>query len=174
MNKLEELLSRNNLTLDNFFDESYSSLLVSIFQIIVDELEDNKELKAKTKDRIRNSLNLILTIKNIVKEVTSVIVNDEESMTIMAWINAYFNKKNKRIVYDFSIRNKLLESQKNHCNICKKDIDNSDSELDHIVPWHYVGDELGLNNLQMLCRDCNRHKSKSSSFNLKMFLIQKK
>ena len=71
------------------------------------------------------------------------------------------------------MRYSLLDKQNNKCNICNHNINISNAELDHIVPWTLVGDELGISNLQMLCKDCNRRKSKNSAYNLKMFLVNK-
>ena len=172
MKNIEELLERNNLTVDYYLEESYSSLLVSIFETIADEMNDPEE-KNKIKGRLMRSQNKKLTIKNIVKQYTSCIVNDNETLLILSWIEAYFAKRSERKRYELSVKQKLIIEQKNQCKICGKTISTSDAELDHIIPWSYVGDELGTDNLQMLCKECNRHKSKSSSYNLKMFLIKR-
>ncbi len=50
------------------------------------------------------------------------------------------------------------EKQRGICAICKKHVaDIDDMEADHIVPWHRGGRTVP-ENLQMLCRDCNREK----------------
>lgn len=50
------------------------------------------------------------------------------------------------------------EKQKGICPICKKHFDISEMEGDHIKPW-CEGGKTEPSNLQMLCKDCNRHKS---------------
>jgi hypothetical protein len=42
--------------------------------------------------------------------------------------------------------------------ICKKHFELSEMEADHITPW-VQGGKTDAKNCQMLCRDCNRHKS---------------
>ena len=96
-----------------------------------------------------------------------------QAKTILNYVYAFFRKKSKRVNYDLIIKKNKLISQNYKCNICGKEITIKNSELDHNIPWAYVGDELGTNNLQMLCVDCNRHKSKNRAYNLKMFLIEK-
>ena len=149
---IDDLLERNGITKDFFMDETYKCMLVSIFETIVSEMKDNN-VKKKLKKRYLNSVNKIITTKRIVY--------------------AYFTKNGLRKNYDDSVRYSLLNKQNGKCNICNQHIDMSTAELDHIVPWALVGDELGTSNLQMLCRDCNRRKSKNSAYNLKMFLVNK-
>lgn len=169
---LDDLLERNNVTINNFMDETYKCMLISIFETLISEMNDN-EIKKEIKRRYLNSSNKIITTQRLVYEKTKCNLNMQESEIIYKYIYAFFTKKNNRVSYDNSIRIQLLKRQNNRCNICNKIIENSISELDHIVPWTLVGDELGINNLQMLCRDCNRRKSKNSAYNLKMFLVNK-
>ncbi len=49
------------------------------------------------------------------------------------------------------------EKQGGICPICNKHFGIDDMEADHIVPWHRGG-RTTPDNLQMLCRDCNREK----------------
>ena len=50
------------------------------------------------------------------------------------------------------------ERQKGKCKICRKQFDIDDMEGDHITPWHEGGKTIA-SNCQMLCKECNRHKS---------------
>ena len=50
------------------------------------------------------------------------------------------------------------ERQKGKCPKCEKHFDFEEMEGDHIVPWSKGGKTVP-ENLQMLCRDCNRRKS---------------
>ena len=170
--ELDELLDRNGITRQSFVDETYKCMLVSIFESIASELE-NKEFRSEVKQRFLNSSNKIITTQRIVFEKTRCKLSIKESEIIYAYLYAYLTKSNVRVQYDNSIRLKLLDQQNYNCNICKCTITNLTSELDHVVPWTLVGDELGVKNLQMLCRDCNRRKSKNSAYNLKMFLVNK-
>ena len=141
--------------------------------MVANVLNSDKELKLKTRNRLRNSSNKSLASKNIVKDFTNCELSIEEAGEIRKLLEAYFNKSNKRYDYGPSIRHQLLQKQKCNCNLCGVNINLNNSELDHAIPWTLVGDELGSDNLQLLCKDCNRRKSSSTSYNLKMFLIKK-
>ena len=94
---------------------------------------------------------------------------DEESYHLMGkWLLAFFRKKDYRVIYPQKIRTDLLHQQHCHCAICNELITDH-AELDHIIPWKYVGDELD-NNLQLLCFTCNRSKKASPLYQLQMLL----
>ena len=171
-NSLKELLDRNSIAYSYFMEESYNCMLVSIFESLVCEMEDD-EVRKNIKKRYIESSNKLITTQRIVNEMTGCKLSSNEAGIIYTYICSYFAKKKVRKNYDDTIRLKLLHQQNYKCNICKKNIDNSCSELDHIIPWSLVGDELGEKNLQMLCMECNRRKSKNAAYNLKMFLVNK-
>lgn len=52
----------------------------------------------------------------------------------------------------------VWESQNHICPICKRELDIEFMEGDHIIPWSKGGRTVE-ENCQMLCRECNRHKS---------------
>ena len=146
---LNELLDRNDVTYSYFVEETYKCMLVSIFESIASEMDDS-EVRTNIKKRYLESSNKIITTQRIVYEMTRCKLSEEEADIIYNYICAFFTKKKVRIGYDNAIRLKLLRQQNNKCNICNKHIENTSSELDHIIPWSLVGDELGLKNLQML------------------------
>lgn len=55
-------------------------------------------------------------------------------------------------------KSKQYEKQQGICNICHKHFEIDQMEADHIIPWSQGGKTV-MSNLQMLCRECNRHKS---------------
>ncbi len=169
---IDDLLERNGITKDHFMDETYKCMLVSIFETIASEMSD-VDIRKEIKQRYLNSANKIITTQRIVYEKTRCKLNNEESEIICKYLYAFFTKNSVRKNYDNSIRYRLLNQQNEKCNICSQHINNSTAELDHIIPWSLVGDELGISNLQMLCRDCNRRKSKNAAYNLKMFLVNR-
>jgi len=57
-----------------------------------------------------------------------------------------------------SMKQKVYEKQEATCLICKKQFDISEMEGDHIVSWKDGGKTIE-ENLQMLCKPCNRTKS---------------
>lgn len=94
---------------------------------------------------------------------------DEYGYVLMGqWLLAFYRKKDTRIIHPPKVREELLHQQHCRCAICDCTI-TADDELDHIIPWKYVGDELA-NNLQLLCFNCNRSKKASPLFQLRMLL----
>ncbi len=57
-----------------------------------------------------------------------------------------------------SMKTSAFEQQKGKCKICKKEFSIDEMEADHITPWSEGGKTVP-ENCQMLCRNCNRHKS---------------
>ena len=169
---LHELLKRNRIRTEDFLQETYRCLIVSLFEVLTEEMKE-KSCKDEIKKRLRNSINPVLTVQNIVFEQTGCRISLEEAEQIYKYLLAYFRKKPARAVYELRVREEILLAQCGKCNICGIGITESSAELDHVIPWALVGDELGVENLQMLCSSCNKHKSKSISYNLKMFLIHK-
>ena len=77
------------------------------------------------------------------------LINDEKYLSIRA-----FTDSQKRAAY---------EKQKGICPLCKGDNkkkkwEYEEMEGDHLTPWS-VGGKTSPDNLQMLCKDCNRRKS---------------
>lgn len=60
--------------------------------------------------------------------------------------------------FDDNIKRSVYEQQKGICKICGKHFEIEQMEADHITPWKEGGRTIE-ENCQMLCRDCNRHKS---------------
>lgn len=57
-----------------------------------------------------------------------------------------------------SMKRSAYERQQGICPICGKHFEIEQMEGDHITPW-CEGGKTDTSNLQMLCKDCNRHKS---------------
>lgn len=57
-----------------------------------------------------------------------------------------------------NMRRTVFERQNGICAICKKKFPFEAMEADHITPWH-AGGHTEIKNCQMLCLECNRHKS---------------
>jgi 5-methylcytosine-specific restriction endonuclease McrA len=56
------------------------------------------------------------------------------------------------------MKRSVYEKQGGICPICKEHFDYEFMEGDHIIAWHDGGKTL-IENLQMLCKMCNRTKS---------------
>jgi hypothetical protein len=73
------------------------------------------------------------------------ITGDEKYLSIRAFTN-----NQKRAAF---------EKQKGKCPVCKETFKIEEMEGDHLTPWSEGGKTLP-DNLQMLCKDCNRRKGK--------------
>ena len=60
--------------------------------------------------------------------------------------------------FDSNMKREVYERQNGICAICGKHFEIEQMEADHITPWCDGGRTIA-ENCQMLCRDCNRHKS---------------
>ena len=60
--------------------------------------------------------------------------------------------------FDDNTKREVYEKQNGICAICGKHFEIEQMEADHITPW-CDGGRTVAENCQMLCRDCNRHKS---------------
>ncbi len=69
-------------------------------------------------------------------------------------------KKLKLRVFSDKLKLAQYERQQGICKICGKHFEYDEMEGDHIVPWH-DGGKTEPENLQMLCKHCNRTKSGS-------------
>lgn len=55
-------------------------------------------------------------------------------------------------------KREAYEQQNGICVVCNRHFEIDEMEGDHITPWH-SGGKTTAENCQMLCKDCNRHKS---------------
>lgn len=170
--KLSELLFRNDISMDDLLGKIYENMLLSVFETICLEMKDMK-VRKDVLSNLRKSIHPELYIQRLALQMSGCNLSIEECNKLCNWLVAYFRKTNTRKKFPVSLRNKLLIEQQFDCNICCKEINASNSEIDHIIPWDYVGDELD-NNLQLLCCTCNERKGRSIYFQLNMHLISLK
>lgn len=103
------------------------------------------------------------------EEVVARLMADED-VTKKSGIYYYvFDGKESHLsVRDFDARDKrtVYEKQKGICPLCGKHFDIVQMQGDHILPWS-KGGKTTLDNLQMLCIDCNLSKSSKSTASAK-------
>lgn len=171
LSELEELLALNSVDKNQFSTELYHTLLIGAFAAMVREIEaENAWLDVKNK--YRNSADHIHVTKLLVKQYIGGAFREKDYELFYRLIDARLRKKQERKTFSDELKTVLLASQDGRCNICNSKIDLKTAELDHIVPWSLVGDELS-SNLQMLCVKCNRRKSATVDYALlSTFLIR--
>ena len=83
----------------------------------------------------------------------------------LEWLNsclcARFHKKPRRKVFSAEEKHAIWLQGGGTCAICEAPVVDGKFDVDHKIPWDYVGDELA-NNYQPLCRKCNLEKSKKT------------
>ena len=98
--------------------------------------------------------------KEIEEEVVKLMA--DEDVTNKKGIYYYvFDRKEKHLnirAFDNRDKRTAYERQGGKCTLCKKVFRFEEMEGDHITPWH-LGGKTTLENLQMICKDCNRTKS---------------
>lgn len=102
----------------------------------------------------------VFDTKAIEEETARLIADDDVQKK--KGIYAYILTRDERHLgiraFSDSMKQKVYEQQKGICVSCKEHFDISQMEGDHITPWHEGGKTIE-ENLQMLCKDCNRRKS---------------
>lgn len=93
-------------------------------------------------------------------EISKLIADDD--VTKESGIYPYVLTRDERHLsiraFSDSMKQKVFEKQGGICPSCKNKFEFPQMEGDHITPWREGGRTL-IENLQMLCKDCNRRKS---------------
>lgn len=104
--------------------------------------------------------NQIFDTKQIDAEVSRLILDDD--VTKKNGIYPYILTRQEKYLSlrAFSEAQKITAYENQHgvCPLCGQHFEKDEMEADHITPWH-AGGKTVPENCQMLCRECNRHKS---------------
>ena len=107
----------------------------------------------KYKDQVYNSDKLEQEIKRLMMD---------DDVTKKSGIYSYLITGEEKFLnirtFTDSQKREAYERQDGICPICKGRFEINEMEGDHITPWH-EGGKTDIDNLQMLCKDCNRRKS---------------
>lgn len=163
---LEELATNEQIK-----DEYKKSFLLNMFKKLVVMMDKDPALKSKTKKLFLESTDLTETTKIIIKRHFNYELTESDSLLMLTWFKANFNKQSSRKAIPFEIKKKLFDSQNGKCAACGESLGNDFSKIhvDHIVPWSLVGDEL-LDNYQVLCQFCNESKSANTDYIFKRLI----
>lgn len=94
-------------------------------------------------------------------EIAKLILDDDvRNVGIIEYVLSRGTKESVLNIRQFTdaMKQKKYAEQGGYCPICGKHYEYSEMEGDHIKPW-CEGGHTTYDNLQMLCKDCNRHKS---------------
>lgn len=170
-NSVIELLTLNGIDQELFEEKLYRTLILGVFEAIC---KDIKKLNQKNVERefFRKRENKVIATKSIVTRYVGCSLTDDAYIEIAKLLTAFFSTGDPRRHFEESFRLALINRQGEKCAICRRRITVSDSHLDHIIPWDYVGDCLS-DNYQMLCETCNTRKGNATYFDLSMLLLNK-
>lgn len=167
--KIKQLLYLNHIREQDYEEIVYKTILMGIFESICKEIK-RQNTKVEELSRFRRNKDHLFVTKKIVERYAGCRLSEEEYDLMYQLLRAFFRKKDFREDIPITIKRNLLESQDYKCPFCKRTINLTNSHLDHIIPWDFVGDELD-NNYQMLCVRCNERKGTSAYFGLSMLFM---
>lgn len=161
---IAELLDLNLVDKQEFLSELYETLMLSAFSALIKEIEiDNAWMKVR--ERFHSFPDHVHLTKLLVNKYIGGKFRPKDYEYLTKLLDAHLRKRSTRKQYDQELKSRILLSQNEKCSICGRSISIEDAELDHIIPWSLVGDELE-GNLQMLCIRCNRRKSSTIDYAL--------
>ena len=144
--------------MDVLYDALHKDILESILSKICEYMKANDSADETMRNIYFRNSNDIDAAKQIVRHVCQLSLAEQDYLWLNDCIKAHMKKKPRRKQLPDSLRQELWKKQKQKCYICGRVLLSEEGHIDHIVPWDYVGDELD-NNYQLLCSDCNYHKS---------------
>lgn len=172
MNQFVELLRENNIDEVKYGDVLVDTVLLNIFADTCKRFKEDKVAKIKFLNLFRaHTKKKVSFIQNYVLESYMLKISADQAAKLATWLKCFYTKKTTRTAYSVDVKRHYLTLQNNRCNYCSKETTFENAELDHIIPFAYVGDELN-DNLQILCQKCNLEKSSnitSAMFNTLKF-----
>lgn len=167
--RIRTLINKNGISEERMDNYLYDFMVLTIFEQLCYKMKD-PIIKQDIKTYFHRTDSYFLAVKDVVIKYTGCEIGDQEAEILFKLLIAHFRKIDRRKSYPISLKKELLLAQHCRCNICSINLDVHNSELDHIIPWDFVGDELE-NNLQLLCTTCNERKGRKIDFHLRMLLI---
>ena len=170
--KIQEFLDLNNLTYDQLATSIHMDIREAVLKVICDFIDKNSENKTMVKNIYRQRADSVVSTKLVVLQIAHCKLSHEDLVWMDKCIHAHFEKKeNRKNLKQIGIC--MWNSGKKNCEICGVPVTLENLNVDHIIPWDYVGDEL-QNNYQILCEHCNKTKSKNVSQALEKLIFYKK
>ncbi len=170
--ELIEIIQLNNISEDVLYDALHKDILESILSEVCEYMKSNDSSFVSMKKIYYRSANDIDAIKQIVQNVCHLSLPEQDLVWLNNCVKAFMKKKPHRKQLSNTLRQELWNKQGKKCRICGKEILVENGHIDHMVPWDYVGDELD-NNYQVLCSDCNLHKSNHVALAVHSLLFNK-
>lgn len=165
---LEALLAVNGIDIEHGQQALYEALRMQCFATVCDVLREDRGAYLQALQDFRKWMNPAAFAEEMVVAHCGYRLDEESYAALGNLFACFFRKNDVRITYPQIVRKRIAQQQKGKCAICGRPITHK-SDLDHIIPWIYVGDTL-TDNLQLLCRDCNSKKRASLIYPLQVLL----
>lgn len=173
MDDFENYIEINNLNMKDFYVVMEKYLLNEIMGCVYLNLENNNnriELKKKLL-QCNNNTSRSIILKNYIETIIKNVKLTSKQQEYLNKATYSYMRKSSLRENKIHLRNEILPKQGYKCNICNKKLENNNFELDHDLPFKFVGDKLDDNN-QVLCKECNRKKGTKYYYVIKKFLLK--
>lgn len=169
---LAELIQLNDINEEVLYEALHRDILEAILSKVCEYMKANdSDHLSMRRIYFRNS-NDLDAVKLIVRNICNLSLPEQDYDWLNNCIKAFMKKKSHRKQLSPSLRQELWKKQGQKCCICGKKMTAEEGHIDHIVPWDYVGDELD-NNYQVVCSDCNLHKSNHVSLTVHTLIFNR-
>lgn len=160
--QLTRFLERNGLSRTLLERKIYRMVLLSVLERVIGYLDDGDNRTAFFREVRRFAVpeSELAVYRRLIREVSRLELDDEDVQWIKSVLEAYARRSSLRQRASEEMRESLVVRQNGRCAMCHTPISSSDCHVDHVIPFRWVGDELG-ENLQALCGSCNLSKSDS-------------
>jgi len=170
--ELADIIHLNNINEEVLYNAVHKDILESVLSEICEYMKENDSSYISIKKIYYRSADDIEAIRQIVRNICHLSLPKNDLEWLNNCVKAFMKKKTHRKQFSNALRQELWNKQGRKCRICGKEILVEDGHIDHVVPWDYVGDELD-NNYQVLCTDCNLHKSNHVALAVHLLIFNK-
>ena len=155
--ELAEFIKLNSINEEVLYEALHRDILESILSEVCEYMKASESAYVSIKQIYFRNCSDIDSTCQIVQNICHLTLPKQDLIWLNGCIKAFMKKKPYRKQLT-PLRTGLWNAQNKRCCICGKELTEDEGHVDHVVPWDYVGDEL-KNNYQLLCADCNLHKS---------------
>lgn len=172
MNNLDAFLDLNTIDRDILMEALHLDIREIVLRSIIEKMKSDNDFFIRSKKYYFKYQDLDAARK-IVQAACDLSMSDDDIGWFDKCFVAFMKKKNSRATISLATKEKLLAGQKQKCAKCGVPITLSNMQVDHIIPWDYVGDELE-DNFQGLCSDCNLHKSNHVAVTVSSIILSRR
>jgi 5-methylcytosine-specific restriction endonuclease McrA len=161
--KIEEYMRQHQH--DNNANElwSYYSQVITWVDMLFPPKYYRKEMKGQPWGELYNNYHENIYDAEEFEKQLKILISDDEIKNHSGIYPYLFDNKEKHLnlrTFSDNQKRRRYEKQFGICSLCNTYFEYKEMQGDHIIPWSQGG-KTNDENLQMLCKDCNRRKSDS-------------